>query len=356
MMAVPPAVGGRLLLYAPNVHTGGGLVLLQALLADWRTDRPLLAWLDARARAHLNLPTDGQAQWISATPLSRLSGEFSLAAAARSDDRVLCFHGLPPLLRNVAQNIVFLQNCHYLGKIDLSESTRLVRWRQRFEQTLFRLGRHRVDSYWVQTPTMARELRNWWPAMPKPVHVMPYALPIGAAAGSGPQSKQWDFVYVADGEPHKNHRTLVEAWALLAREGHWPSLALTLPARNTSLAQWVSRQAREQGLQIHDLGPLPHAEVLQLYRRAGALIFPSRGESFGLPLFEARELGLPVLASERDYVRDICEPVQTFDPESAVSIARAVRRFMGHGEPTVNPVSAASFLHAVSHLERQSSK
>lgn len=349
---------GRLLLYAPNVHTGGGLVLLQALLADWPAERPLVAWLDARARAQLRLPDGASVHWVRATPLARLGGEISLARGARADDRVLCFHGLPPLLPNAARNIVFLQNCHYLGKVDLRESTPLVRWRQRFEQTIFRLGRGRVAAYWVQTPTMARELRDWWPTLPTAVHVLPYALPIDAPAtpadAPAGDRRRWDFVYVADGEPHKNHRTLIEAWELLAAQGIRPSLALTLPERNTALRGWVAERARAHELAVHDLGFLRHAEVLSLYGRAGALIFPSRGESFGLPLFEARELGLPVLASERDYVRDICAPVQTFDPESAVSIARAVRRFLGRHEATVAPVSAAAFLEAVGKSEGKS--
>jgi len=343
---------GRLLFYAPNVHTGGGLVLLQALLADWPADLPMLAWLDARARDQLPLPAAARVHWVQATPLSRLAGESSLAREARTGDRVLCFHGLPPLLPNPAENVVFLQNMHYLGNIDLSESTRWVRWRQRFEQTLFRLGRGRVAGYWVQTPTMARELRAWWPGMPTPVNVLPYARPIEAPLPTG--DRRWDFVYVADGEPHKNHRTLVEAWKLLADEGLRPTLALTLPARNSALSQWVRAQAERHGLGIEDLGFLPHAEVMSLYGRVGALIFPSRGESFGLPLFEARELGLPILASERDYVRDICQPVQTFDPDSALSIARAVRRFLGSNSPTVAPVSAAEFLRAIAGPRRQS--
>jgi glycosyltransferase involved in cell wall biosynthesis len=346
-------MSGRLLFYAPNVHTGGGLVLLQALLAEWPADLPMLAWLDARARDQLQLPWAALVHWVQATPLARLGGEVSLARQAVAGDRVLCFHGLPPLLPNAAENVVFLQNMHYLGNIDLSESTRWVRWRQRFEQTLFRLGRGRVAAYWVQTPTMARGLHAWWPAMPMPVNVLPYALPIDTPTTDA--GKRWDFVYVADGEPHKNHRKLVEAWKLLADEGLHPTLALTLPARNSPLSQWVRAQAQRHGLRIDDVGFLPHAEVMALYGQAGALIFPSRGESFGLPLFEARELGLPILASERDYVRDVCHPVQTFDPESALSIARAVKRFLGTEATTIAPVSGAEFLQAVAAGARRQS-
>jgi glycosyltransferase involved in cell wall biosynthesis len=63
-----------------------------------------------------------------------------------------------------------------------------------------------------------------------------------------------------------------------------------------------------------------------------AVIFPSFCESLGLPLLEARENAVPVIACERDYVREILNPVETFDPESPLSIARAVQRFLGVDE------------------------
>ena len=58
-------------------------------------------------------------------------------------------------------------------------------------------------------------------------------------------------------------------------------------------------------------------------------------------LLEARALGVPVLAPERDYVRDVCEPRQTFDPASPRSIADAVRRFLSPGFRRELPVLSA---------------
>ena len=43
---------------------------------------------------------------------------------------------------------------------------------------------------------------------------------------------------------------------------------------------------------------------------------------------EAKFLNLPIIASEKDYVRDILDPVETFDPNCPHSISRAVKRFL----------------------------
>ena len=141
------------------------------------------------------------------------------------------------------------------------------------------------------------------------------------------------FLYVASGEPHKNHRKLIDAWCLLADEGLYPSLKLTLDNDNfKDLCDWITKRTRDYQLSIENKGILTPGQLKIIYKKASALIYPSKIESLGLPLIEARQAGLPVLASELDYVRDVIDPEQSFDPESAISIARAVKRFIGEAE------------------------
>jgi glycosyltransferase involved in cell wall biosynthesis len=154
-----------------------------------------------------------------------------------------------------------------------------------------------------------------------------------------------DFVYIASGDPHKNHRRLIDAWVLLAEEGFLPSLALTIDqVRFPDLFAWIEGQKRIYNLRIDNKGILTSSQVGSLYNSAGALIFPSLLESFGLPLIEAKNAGLPVLAGELDYVRDILHPAETFDPQSAVSISRAIKRFRYIEEPSLKIVDASVFI------------
>jgi glycosyltransferase involved in cell wall biosynthesis len=97
-------------------------------------------------------------------------------------------------------------------------------------------------------------------------------------------------------------------------------------------------------LNVTNIGFVPPLELLGHYARSRALIFPSTCESFGRPLMEAKELGLPVLASELDYVRDLLDPAQTFDPASPLSITRAVKRFLDKPEQRPPVLNATEFL------------
>lgn len=340
------SVRRTVVLHAPSVHTGGGFVLLQALMVTWPSDLQLTALLDARARGHMILPDGAQVTWVDASVGSRLKAEVYLSSAAKADDVILCFHGLPPLLSNQAKIIVFLQNRLYLAP-NLPSGYRLkTRLRLTVERFVSRFFRHRVTEYIVQTPSMQHAVLQWYGAR-VPGQLQVRVLPFVEAQHSPPEHNGsvplWDFVYVADGEAHKNHRTLLAAWQLLARDGLHPSLALTLSTRDRALKQELAALTDKAGLRIKDLGHMPHENVLSLYATARAMIFPSTSESFGLPLIEATHAGLPILASELDYVRDVCSPVQTFDPTSPVSIARAVKRFLAVPEPALQLRSPQEF-------------
>ena len=314
----------RLLLHAPNVHTGGGLVLLRDLLGV--ADLPLaFVNLDVRGMHHLEVPKGTMVNTVRPRLGDRLRAEFMLAKHARANDTVLCFHGMPPVLHIPGKVVVFLQNRLYLSEEPAWSFAGRTRFRLPFERFVCRLFKARVDEYVVQTSSMERLTRDWHGGEPR-IRVFPFLDNVDVCNRT---SVAYDFIYVADGEGHKNHRNLVAAWTLLAAEHIRPSLALTLDPRYKDLREHIAAVSSRHGLNITNLGTISRAEVLNVYATSGALMFPSLSESFGLPLVEASRMGLPIVASELDYVRDVCNPIQTFDPSSPMSIARAVRRFLG---------------------------
>lgn len=334
------------ILYAPNVHVGGGFVLLRGLLLAWPSHLPLTVFLDERARERLPLSTEMNVRWVRPTIFSRLAGEISLRSLAIKGRSVLCFHGLPPWFRLAARVVVYQQNRNYLGLNRLSQFPWRTRLRIAGERRISRWFRRRVAEYIVQTPTMQRSLTAWYGGDPNRhplVRVLPFvdALPPTKAVRQKPF--ETDFVYVADGGSHKNHRLLLAAWILLAEVGIRPSLFLTLGISDHHLIDEIKQATVKFGLCIHNKGSMSREEVLALYERSGAMVYPSTSESFGLPLIEADHVGLPIIAAELDYVREVCTPIETFDPTSPVSIARAVRRYLGCPEPVVALMSPTDF-------------
>jgi len=333
--ALQPAQTGRILLSAAGVHAGGGLVLLRALV-DALGGVLHEAIVDQRTRGQVGMPGPCRAVYVGRSPFAKCLALTRLARSMGPQDLLFCFNSLPPLLRARGRVVNYVQAPYLVGRDRRVRYGPMTEARMTLERLWFRWGLRHCDEVWVQTATMARALHAEHPTAK--VQVVPFvddevvsalrAAPQGAPARAPADYAGRFFFYPADGIAHKNHATLLQAWAQLAASRQFPRLGLTLRPAEFDAA-W-----REAGLapadlpSVENLGCLPRAEVLQRLRCSSALIFPSRAETFGLPLLEARALGIPILAPERDYVRDVCAPAQTFDPESPVSIAAAVRRFV----------------------------
>jgi glycosyltransferase involved in cell wall biosynthesis len=121
--------------------------------------------------------------------------------------------------------------------------------------------------------------------------------------------------YPADYYPHKNHERLLEAFALLRRER--PELRLLLTGRG------LERFQAATGIEIR---PRVSAdELVGLYRRAAALVFPSLHETFGMPPLEAMACGCPVASSNAGSLPEVCgQAARYFHPGSPEEIVRAV--------------------------------
>ncbi|AMO73035.1 glycosyltransferase [Sphingorhabdus sp. M41] len=335
-----------MIIYAPNIHTGGGMVLLQALIDAWPSDEQCIAFIDDRIRGKVDLPAVWAVQYCSPSIIGRLKAERALKKLSGQNETVFCFHNLPPVLQVRGKIICYLHNLNLIGLVPSSHLSGWIKFRILMERSIAYLFRKRIDLYLVQTPTMRRALRTWYKGDISPrIEIAPFIDPDHLSASSpGLSAKQWDFIYVSDGTAHKNHKRLFAAWKLLAEEGLRPSLAVTLPARDDALVAHMKAIKAEHNLDIVNLGHVEHGAILDNYHKAGALIFASYAESFGIPLLEAKTAELPIIAAELDFVRDVCEPSQTFDPFSERSIARAVKRHLALPTDIVNPLAPSDFI------------
>jgi len=340
----------RLVINASNVHTGGGKILLNAILGVFDKKYQGYLFLDERFDLPDKLPQNIFVHRIAPTFSKRLIGEWQLRKNVRSGDVVLCLGNMPPLFKLKSDVFVFVQNRYIVEKRRLKGFSIPARARIILERLWFIWRKKQVKRFIVQSPTLQRILEG---RFRKSAIIMPFikdAQSYKRTLASIPVINHctYDFLYVASGDPHKNHRCLIDAWTLLAGEGLRPSLCLTLNANKyRPLYAWIEENKHIFDLNIENLGELSHSHVLKLYKESRALIYPSVFETIGLPLIEARCAGLAILASEMDYVRDVVDPEQTFDPESAISIARAVKRFLGKPEQFLPLTDPKTFIETL---------
>jgi len=339
----------RLFLHAPNIHQGGGAVLLNELLCAIPPELPVVATLDSRMVLTSSMSQHVVIRRVAPLLSQRVAAEWWLCRQVTMNDNVLCFGNLPPLFRLQGKVNLFLQNRYLIDEeVSLAGLPWATQFRLRIERVWLLSCISHAQRVFVQTPTMQRlaEVRLRIPV--SCASFVPNRVFASTRVTRQEHLTRFDFIYVASGEAHKNHLALIRAWAVLAQEGFFPSLALTLAEPHfQKLLHQVNEECASKNLQICNLGVLAHEDVLARYSDARALIYPSSFESFGLPLIEANFMGLPVLAPELDYVRDILDPVESFDPESPLSIARAVKRFLAKPAAPMKPMAFDEFLHCI---------
>jgi glycosyltransferase involved in cell wall biosynthesis len=138
----------------------------------------------------------------------------------------------------------------------------------------------------------------------------------------GTEEREPFILYPAKTWPHKNHARLLEAFALLRRAR--PELRLVLAGGDPLPPQ--------DGVDQVGRGSLD--ELVSLYRRASALVFPSLYEGFGQPPLEAMACGCPAAVSNAASLPEVCgDAARFFDPESPQEIAAAVAEVLDDPEP-----------------------
>ena len=96
-------------------------------------------------------------------------------------------------------------------------------------------------------------------------------------------------------EARKNILLGIRALSQLPEELH-----LVVVGRQTSYQKQLDAAIKELGLaqRVHFLQGVPNALLPAIYRQAEAFVYPSRYEGFGIPIIEAIQSGLPVVAAK----------------------------------------------------------
>ncbi len=111
------------------------------------------------------------------------------------------------------------------------------------------------------------------------------------------------FLYPATPHPYKNHKVIIDAVESMTGEDR-KKIEVIFTVEKDS---FVGREVKKRGLEgtIACIGMKPQEELFSIYKSSDCLLFPSKIESFGLPLDEAACFGLPVIASNLPFAREV---------------------------------------------------
>lgn len=310
----------QLLIDAVFINSGGGVSLLSYLIKHLENRKNITYLLDNRIKKKNSfIPKRNKVFYIKGSILNR---HYFYLKKHKSFDKVFCFANIPPSIRLDCEVFTYFHQVLFLnpgldnGKIDFVIKI--------IKSAIIKILRKNTDYWIVQTEYMQQLIAKNYDIKIEKIKIFPfYNIPIINKENIGHRIKN-QFVYVglAHGK-YKNHKLLIEAFALSYKNNQTGELHLTIDDSNQELIKQIMYY-QESNIPIINHGLLDKIEVNKLYSRSEYLIFPSLQESFGLPIIEAIKYGCKVLASKRPYVSEVCNPSLSFDPLDIDDIANCI--------------------------------
>lgn len=304
------------IILATNVHTGGGLSLIQSLIPYLGSNTLIV--IDSRAKDYINFKN---LYLIKPTLISRIILEFRLYNL-NSNQTIISFTNLPPFLKLKAKTVLFLQNALLLSSFSLKKYSLKQKIRISVERLLLSWFYKNVQTIIVQTNFMKSLLQEKFKISSL---IMPFHSTI--KDNEHTEVKEFDFLYVADLMPHKNHENLLHALEILSKKNIRPKLCLTLKKNNKNFKK-LKKVITKSNLSVSYKTFSSEKDKIILYKKSKCLIYPSLLESFGIPLMEASDLGIPVIASDLPFVHDFGCSFDLFDPFDPESISICMENFL----------------------------
>jgi len=303
------------------VHSSGGKTLLETLINSINRDDLINYWFLFDSRFDENYIKSIKAGRITILKSSELKRRKFYKKNRDKFKSVFCFSNVPPPISINQRVVIYLQNDLLLSSknsgLDLRSQLILA-----IKKTYISFLNKKNYLWAVQTILMKEKLMNSLRIESDNIEVYPFFEELNCS--SKINSDENSFFYVAGSGKHKNHKRLIIAFNQAANESKTPiTLKLTLPDEAfSSLTRYLPNTS--PNLKLINLGELTKEQVLKCYQETRFLIYPSLKESFGLPLIEAAQLGVFVIASELPFVSQVINPSFSFNPYSAIDIAKVV--------------------------------
>lgn len=133
------------------------------------------------------------------------------------------------------------------------------------------------------------------------------------------------FLYPANTWRHKNHQRLLEAYEAYRSQASAPWDLLLTGCKIGGICEGLPEsQALPQGCKW--LGFVDEKQYYTLLGEAGAMVFPSLYEGFGIPVLEALQYGVPVACGRCCSLPEVGgDHVNYLDPTDTSDLARALR-------------------------------
>ena len=291
---------------AVNIKTGGGKNLLFELINQFiKTNTDVVFHLDLTLKQNL----------FETKMLDKCSFVFykglihKLKLFLIVPERAHYFGNIPPLTFGKGNYTLYFQNYNYLLSFKYLLKNKL--FKLLFQKFFLKICISNSSNVFVQTRFVANKFE-------KVFRFKPTVLPFFSDLSFKKEviAKHYDFIYPALSTTNKNHiflfHSLKELDILINKK-----IKIVLTITDNLLKNLLTEiNYKFCNIEIINFGEVSHSKILELMMKSKVLVFTSKFESFGLPLIEAFQLGLPIISPSTAYANEIILTKYSFEPDN----------------------------------------
>ena len=160
------------------------------------------------------------------------------------------------------------------------------------------------------------------------------------------------FFYPSSGEEYKNVELLVDVFLEYLKVKKDSILYLTISKKYKTL---YDKLKKLESKNIINLEEIKHSDVLKMINDNIIIVHPSSVESFGLVLLESAYSGNIIIAPNKKYVQDVCEPSLMFKDNVKDDLLEKLNMIHNKNvllaKPKIKNKSADLIKHLISKLD-----
>lgn len=306
------------IIFAAGIHSGGGLFIFNYLKSKIISKEDIV-YIDERLR---DIKSLGKLRliYVKKNIFSKIYYEFkAIRSKVRNNNEIIFLNGLPPFLRTSKKVTVYFQNAnilkyenniYHLFSFDF------------FRSIKFLLFRRNVNK-WIVFSKYSKKILSKYINRKKI-----YLEKINIKLENNEKNKKvYDFIYPASGEEHKNHKKLIEAFIELSKKKCFPKLLITLNNKEYKRLN-ILYYKKKYKLKIFNKPNKNRKVFLKNYSKSRALIYPTTSETLGLPLLEAKKMGMDILASNEEFAKNYTTKKYIFNPYKTESIVKVILNYL----------------------------
>lgn len=350
---------------AVNLKVGGTLTILRECLGYLSTlaaggDYRIIALVHRRDLALFPNIDYIEMQWAKKTWVNRLWCEYiAMKRLSRRLSPVYLWLSLHDTTPNVfaKRRAVYCHNSFpfYSWKISELYFAPKIALLAIFSKEIYRKNIHTNNYLIMQQQWMKREFVEMFGLSQEKIIVAPPYIAdkdIVMTEQNLPEKKCYSFIYPASPDSHKNFECIVRAVELLHKKSITDGfeVCITVKGNENRYAKWLYKNWGECISNLRFIGFLNRKTLYDYYAQCDCLIFPSKIESWGLPITEFAAFGKPMLLADLPYAHETangCSAVSFFDPNDPGELARKMESLIADDKSFLEDVTKETLMEPV---------